>query len=379
MRERSTLSGPVNCRTTPAGLVRIPRSLTKGEPHAQTTRDNRTAARLLRRGRRAVRLRSHGVRRPRAVGGTGAPLQEVRADGAGGDDRMRHRRLAARLRPAAQRAGPHRDRTGAGGRQGPPDRRALLQLRRPRRNRRRLPPNRGASTLWKALNQRFDIIGFDPRGVGQSTPSIDCKADQEKQGIYSQPFTTPFNVDRNALVAKDESYIHACEQQNGNILSHVSTANVARDMDAIRGLLGETKLNYFGYSYGTFLGATYASLFPDRYRAMVLDGPIDATAYINQPWRDLAEQTAGFERALGRFFQACAGNQDACSTSAAAIPGTRTTSSSRAPTRARSRRQATRRSTAGRRRRHQLRASSATSTRRSSGRDRPGARRGRER
>ncbi len=173
--------------------------------------------------------------------------------------------------------------------------------------------NRGASTLWKALNQRFDIIGFDPRGVGQSTPSIDCKADQEKQGIYSQPFTTPFNVDRNALVAKDESYIHACEQQNGNILSHVSTANVARDMDAIRGLLGETKLNYFGYSYGTFLGATYASLFPDRYRAMVLDGPIDATAYINQPWRDLAEQTAGFERALGRFFQACAGNQDACS------------------------------------------------------------------
>jgi pimeloyl-ACP methyl ester carboxylesterase len=173
--------------------------------------------------------------------------------------------------------------------------------------------NRGASTLWKALNQRFDIVGFDPRGVGQSTPSIDCKVDQEKLGIYSQPFTTPFNLDRNALIAKVQSYIHACEQQNGNILSHVSTANVARDMDAIRGLLGENKLNYFGYSYGSFLGATYASLFPDRYRAMVLDGPVDATAYINEPWRDLAEQSAGFERALGRFFQACAANQDACS------------------------------------------------------------------
>jgi pimeloyl-ACP methyl ester carboxylesterase len=173
--------------------------------------------------------------------------------------------------------------------------------------------SRGASTLWKALNQRFDIVGFDPRGVGQSTPSIDCKVDQEKLGIYSQPFTTPFNLDRNALIAKDQAYIHACEQQNGNILSHVSTANVARDMDAIRGLLGESKLNYFGYSYGSFLGSTYASLFPDRYRAMVLDGPIDATAYINEPWRDLAEQSAGFERALGRFFQACAANQDACS------------------------------------------------------------------
>ena len=172
---------------------------------------------------------------------------------------------------------------------------------------------RGASTLWKNLNQRFDIIGFDPRGVGQSSPAIDCKANQETQGIYSQPFTTPFNVNARALIGKDESYIRACQRNNGAILSHVSTANVARDMDAIRGLLGERKLNYLGFSYGTFLGATYASLFPDNYRAMVLDGPIDATAYINKPWRDLAEQTQGFERALDRFFAACAANQAACS------------------------------------------------------------------
>jgi pimeloyl-ACP methyl ester carboxylesterase len=171
----------------------------------------------------------------------------------------------------------------------------------------------GASGLWHALNQGFDIIAFDPRGVGQSTPSIDCKVNQEQQGIYSQPFTTPFNLSVGGLLAKDRSYIRSCERNNGDILNHVSTANVARDMDQIRGLLGEKKLNYFGFSYGTFLGATYASLFPDRYRAMLLDGPIDATAYINKPWRDLAEQSAGFERALGRFFQACAGNQVACS------------------------------------------------------------------
>jgi pimeloyl-ACP methyl ester carboxylesterase len=171
----------------------------------------------------------------------------------------------------------------------------------------------GASTLWHALNQRFDIIAFDPRGVGQSTPAIDCKVNQEQEGIYSQPFTTPFNLDVGQLLAKDKSYIRSCERNNGDILSHVSTANVARDMDQIRGLLGEKKLNYFGFSYGTFLGATYASLFPERYRAMLLDGPIDATAYINKPWQDLAEQSSGFERALGRFFQACAGNQVACS------------------------------------------------------------------
>jgi pimeloyl-ACP methyl ester carboxylesterase len=171
---------------------------------------------------------------------------------------------------------------------------------------------RGASTLWHALNQHFDIIGFDPRGVGQSTPSIDCHVNQETDGIYSQPFTTPFNLDEDALLAKDKAYIKACTKSNGDILSHVSTANVARDMDQIRAMLGESKLNYFGYSYGTFLGATYANLFPTHYRAMVLDGPIDATAYINKPWRGLAEQTAGFERALGRFFQACAADQTAC-------------------------------------------------------------------
>jgi pimeloyl-ACP methyl ester carboxylesterase len=171
----------------------------------------------------------------------------------------------------------------------------------------------GASTLWRHLNRRYDIIGFDPRGVGQSTPAIDCHVNQETTGIYSKPFATPLNLDRGALVAKDRSYISSCLSDNGAILSHVSTANVARDMDAIRSLLGESKLNYFGYSYGTFLGATYASMFPDGYQRMVLDGPIDATAYINEPWADLAAQTAGFERATGRFFQACAANQTACS------------------------------------------------------------------
>jgi len=173
--------------------------------------------------------------------------------------------------------------------------------------------NAGASGLWKPLNRRFDIVGFDPRGVGQSRPAIDCHANQETIGIYSQPFPTPLDVDPAALRHKDQRYIDSCLANNGAILSHVSTANVARDMDAIRARLGEDNLNYYGYSYGTFLGATYASLFPDRYRAMVLDGPIDADAYIDEPWQDLAAQSQGFERALGRFFQACAANQTACS------------------------------------------------------------------
>ena len=160
--------------------------------------------------------------------------------------------------------------------------------------------------LFGAVNDKFDLVAFDPRGVGQSTPSIDCKANQETQGIYSKPFTTPENLDVGALLGKDKAYIQRCISLNREILPYLSTANVARDMDGIRAAMGDAKLNYFGFSYGTFLGATYASLFPDNYRSMVLDGPVDANSYINNPSAGLREQSAGFEVELGRFFQACA-------------------------------------------------------------------------
>jgi pimeloyl-ACP methyl ester carboxylesterase len=137
------------------------------------------------------------------------------------------------------------------------------------------------------LNERHDIIAMDPRGVGQSSPAIDCKANQETQGIYAQPFTTPDNLDVGALIHKDVSYIGQCIALNRHILPYVSTANVARDIDLLRRALGEDQITYFGYSYGTFLGATYASMFPHNYKRMVLDGPVDADSYINEPMDDL--------------------------------------------------------------------------------------------
>ena len=170
----------------------------------------------------------------------------------------------------------------------------------------------GASYL-RALNARFDIIAMDPRGVGQSTPAIDCAANQETAGIYSQPFTTPDNLDVFGLAGKAVRYGARCVQLNRDVLRDVSTANVARDMDLLRAALGERQITYVGFSYGTFLGATYARLFPSSYRAMVLDGPVDADAYINDPMRLLSAQSTGFERALGRFFEACARDQAACS------------------------------------------------------------------
>jgi len=166
--------------------------------------------------------------------------------------------------------------------------------------------------LFGAVNDRFDIVAVDPRGVGETQPSVDCQANQETQGIYSQPFVTPFNLDVHALVAKDRAYINRCKSLNGSVLRYISTKNTARDMDRVRAAMGDSKLNYFGFSYGTFLGSTYASLFPNRYRAMVLDGPVDVNGWINRPTENLREQSAGFERALGRFFQACAANQAFC-------------------------------------------------------------------
>ena len=165
--------------------------------------------------------------------------------------------------------------------------------------------------LFPVLNARFDIVGVDPRGTGGSVP-VDCKADQEAQGVYSQPFTTPFTLDVAALVAKDQGYIARCVELNGDILPYLSTANVARDLNAIREAVGDEKMTFLGFSYGTFLGATLQSLFPGKTRAVVLDGALDADQYINDPLGNLDEQTAGFERAISRFMSACAADQAGC-------------------------------------------------------------------
>ena len=166
--------------------------------------------------------------------------------------------------------------------------------------------------LFSAVNDHFDIVGVDPRGVGETQPSVDCKVNQETDGIYSQPFVTPFNLDAKALVAKAKGYVNRCKQLNGSVLRYITTGNTARDMDRVRAAMGDKKLNYFGFSYGTFLGATYASLFPHNYRALVLDGPVDVTTYIDNPSQGLREQSQGFERGLARFFQACAADQTTC-------------------------------------------------------------------
>jgi len=163
------------------------------------------------------------------------------------------------------------------------------------------------SSLFPVLNERFDIIGLDPRG----SASLDCMANQETDGVYSKPFATPDTVNADALVRKDTRYIGRCIQRNDD-LEYMSTANVARDFNAVREAVGDKQLSYLGFSYGTFLGATIQSLFPGKTRAVVLDGALDPEQYINDPLGSLDEQTAGFERAITRFMTQCAANPELC-------------------------------------------------------------------
>jgi len=154
------------------------------------------------------------------------------------------------------------------------------------------------------LIENFDVIGFDPRGVGRSSAVTcyddDAQRDQFNYGLPENPRNTPAWEDE--LKAEQKAYAEACAQNTGELLEHVTTVNAARDMDLIRAVLGDKQLSYLGYSYGTFLGATYAKLYPDRAERLVLDGAIDPSV----PGLDVgATQALGFESALRAYLEDC--------------------------------------------------------------------------
>ena len=159
----------------------------------------------------------------------------------------------------------------------------------------------GATRLFPAaLLKRFDIIGFDPRGVNSST-AIRCIDNLDPQAELDPSPDDPAEL--KALVASAREYAGECGKRNDTTLPYLSTDAVARDLDALRVAVGDDKLSYLGFSYGTLIGSTYASLFPDHIRAMVLDGAID-------PSLDLeglrAGQAKGFETELRSFLDDCA-------------------------------------------------------------------------
>jgi len=156
--------------------------------------------------------------------------------------------------------------------------------------------------LGSSLLRKFDVIGWDPRGVGGSTP-VRCLDTAQLDKFIA----TDGSPDNDAEIAdlNNEAKLLAdgCKQRSGELLPHVSTKDAVRDMDVLRGIVGDPQLYYLGFSYGTYLGATYAELFPKNVGRLVLDGAIDPSKTSEQ--NNIA-QAKGFDTALDAFAEDCA-------------------------------------------------------------------------
>jgi pimeloyl-ACP methyl ester carboxylesterase len=160
--------------------------------------------------------------------------------------------------------------------------------------------------LKQDLLDKFDVIGWDPRGTAYTRPAIDCIDDYDK--YYAGTDITPDTPEeRQQIIDLAKDLEDRCVSKNSAILQHVGTNDSARDMDSIRRALGEDKISYFGFSYGSELGATWATLFPQTVRAAVLDGAVDPTLGLTEAGN---EQTVGFEHTLGLYLDACAKDAD---------------------------------------------------------------------
>ncbi|NKY15715.1 alpha/beta hydrolase [Streptomyces somaliensis] len=158
----------------------------------------------------------------------------------------------------------------------------------------------GFAPGYEALNARYDLVGFDPRGVGGSSAVV-CRSDEEQASAEARIDPTPDTPAEEAAYLENGSDFGAgCARRSGRLLPHVTTDNTARDMDLIRHVLGDADLNYFGVSYGTQLGAAYAHLFPRHTGRTVLDAVVDPTADGEGHAR---HQTTGFQRALDNYFE----------------------------------------------------------------------------
>jgi pimeloyl-ACP methyl ester carboxylesterase len=177
----------------------------------------------------------------------------------------------------------------------------------------RIPP-----PFSDALHARFDIVGFDPRGVAASTP-VQCFATNE-QAFRLLGWDFPITLAQEQRVIRlTRRATELCARNGGPLLEHMTTANVARDLDLLRQAVGDDQLSYIGFSYGTHLGAVYANLFPDRVRAITLDGVLDPVewttgdrpAEARAPFSYRVGSHLGADDALSTFLAACAGD-DRC-------------------------------------------------------------------
>ncbi|MEU7040397.1 alpha/beta hydrolase [Streptomyces varsoviensis] len=176
------------------------------------------------------------------------------------------------------------------------------------------PGGSGVATLpgfagdYEALRARYDLVSFDPRGVGASA-GVRCLGDKEIDASNAVDATPDDDDELKAALAANKAYVDACRKNSGKVLGHVDTTSAARDLDVLRQALGDEKLHYFGISYGTELGGVYAHLFPKRVGHAVLDAVVDPT---QDPLQGDLNQAKGFQRALEDYMRDCAENVTGC-------------------------------------------------------------------
>lgn len=161
----------------------------------------------------------------------------------------------------------------------------------------------------KTLRSNFNIVGFDPRGVGLSEPKVKCfDAKQTDELLYSDngmPLGSP--QDLKATRALLSQFVAACAKNTGPAMAYLDTVSAARDLDILRAVMGESKLDYLGFSYGSFLGETYAALYPKKFSHMVIDGVIDPSVSDSQ---QSVYQLKGFDLALRNYLADCLSSSD---------------------------------------------------------------------
>ncbi|MGN6272677.1 MAG: alpha/beta hydrolase [Protaetiibacter sp.] len=154
------------------------------------------------------------------------------------------------------------------------------------------------------LQREFDVVGFDPRGVGASTPVV-CTDDDAGLDDYLYGITPGVHGSDAWITASEQrnaAFAQGCLEHTGALLGHIDTVSAARDLDLLRAVLGDAALNYLGYSYGTYLGARYAELYPEKAGRLVLDGAIDPAA---SEYDVTLTQARGFESALAAYLDDC--------------------------------------------------------------------------
>jgi pimeloyl-ACP methyl ester carboxylesterase len=176
------------------------------------------------------------------------------------------------------------------------------------------PGGSGVTTLpafgedYTKLRTRYDLVSFDPRGVGRSA-GVKCEDDSQLDVFFQQDATPDDPAEQKNLLNNTKAFNAACEKNSGRTLPHVPTTDAARDMDLMRQVLGDAKLHYFGISYGTELGGVYAHLFPKHVGRAVFDAVVDPT---QNPEQSALGQARGFQLALDNFAADCTSKTEPC-------------------------------------------------------------------